>query len=267
MNRYNMELDRITVPESAVDSLMERANAPRKKAGWLRPMAVAACLALMIALPTVAAVKPFVVRYHESGEVEAENRDYIPVEAFSAELRAKVEELGTDSELEACRISFDNWDVAEDFIGINILDNPVLDGKEMKYRYDDGKAIPYQYTHLNLAIAPWGLTGMDLDCVYRLDKVHVRLNAFLHTEEGGGTIGFHTDNPRENLYAPEYGVTESRVSTAGREYTVQFGQFSDGPHCAQAWLNCNGATVWLYFSSYSQAALQSAVQQVMDGFQ
>ena len=30
MNRYNMELDRITVPESVVDSLMERAAAPRK---------------------------------------------------------------------------------------------------------------------------------------------------------------------------------------------------------------------------------------------
>ena len=59
MNRYNMELDRITVPESAVDSLMERAAAPRKKAGWLRPVAVAACLVLVIAIPTVAAVKTY----------------------------------------------------------------------------------------------------------------------------------------------------------------------------------------------------------------
>lgn len=54
MNRYNMELDRITVPESAVDSLMERAAALRKKAGWLRPMAVAACIVLLCSLSVLA---------------------------------------------------------------------------------------------------------------------------------------------------------------------------------------------------------------------
>ena len=54
MNRYNMELERITVPESAVNSLMERAAAPRKKAGWLRPMAVAACIVLLCSLSVLA---------------------------------------------------------------------------------------------------------------------------------------------------------------------------------------------------------------------
>ena len=44
MNRYKMELDHIIVPEGAVESLMERANTPRKKKGWLRPAAAAGLL-------------------------------------------------------------------------------------------------------------------------------------------------------------------------------------------------------------------------------
>ena len=73
MNRYNMELDRVTVPESAVDSLMERASAPRKKTGWLRPMAMAACLALMVVLPVGAAVAKYFTVNHYSAEAFPEN--------------------------------------------------------------------------------------------------------------------------------------------------------------------------------------------------
>ena len=265
MNRYKMELDHVTVPEGAVESLMERANAPRKKTGWLRPVAAAACLALIVALPVGAVVKNFVVQQAEKNRVVVENRDHIPVEEFSEELRVKVEELKDNPDLDMRTMSFSTWTEAEVFLGVNILDNPVLDGREVKTTFNnEGELVPNDPIRVNLSIASWGLTGINMDAVYRLDKVNCFLVAFVYTEEGGGEIGFGKLSEGDL----EYGALESSINASSKAYTVRFGQTSEmGIQRAQAWLSSNGATVWLDFSGRDESTLRATVQQVMDGFQ
>ena len=265
-----MENRKIHEAMGHLDPMLVQAAEERRvqKKNWLRPLAVVACLALMVAIPVGAAVKNFVIQYLENEKVLVENRDHIPVEAFSEELQEKVAELGVDADYDACTMTFSAWTEAEAFLGVDLLENPVLDGREVRQMYNDaGELEAHDPIRMHLAIAPWGLASIDMDAVYRINKVHIMMFAILYTEEGGGAIGFSHANPPEGFTVPEYGVPENRTSAGGKPYTVQFGEDSASGARAQTWLNCNGATVWLHFSGYDEGTLRTTVQQVMDGFQ
>ena len=290
MNRYNMELDRVTVPESAVDSLMERAAAPRKKTGWLRPVAVAACLALMVALPVGAAVAKYFTVNHYNAEAfpedlrwenlkdgfVVENPNHVAGETFSEELWRQVrniESLEEPREPQAGYLYFDSWEAAEAFMGYNVLDNAVLEGAEKGASNmvdENGTVITTYHCSLYLAVPTWGgLNGVDLSSSYSLNGVHIGLDAHLYTDEDGGVMRYTQSIPENpDMDAAEYGPLETRKTASGMEYTVAFGRYPNhGIWCARAFLNCGNASVSVHFSDYDEATLRETVQQVMDGFQ
>ena len=290
MNRYNMELDRITVPESAVDSLMERANAPRKKTGWLRPVAVAACLALMVVLPVGAAVaKYFTVNHYSAEELPeylqlenkkdgfvVENPNHVPGETFSEELWQRVryiESLNGSRAPQDGYLYFDSWEEAETFMGYNVLDNTALEGagKGVSNMADEnGTVITTYHCSLYLAVPTWGgLNGVDLSSSYSLNGVHIGLDAHLYTDEDGGIMRYTQSIPEDpDMDAAEYGPLETRKTASGMEYTIAFGRYPNHDFwCARTFMNCNNASVAMYFNDKDETALLETVQQVMDGFQ
>ena len=290
MNRYNMELDRITVQESMVDSLMERAAAPRKKTGWLRPMAMAACLALMVALPVGAAVAKYFTVNHYNAEAfpedlrwenlkdgfVVENPNHVAGETFSEELWKQVrhiESLEGAYEPQEGYLYFDNWEDAETFMGYNVLDNAVLEGakKGMSNMVDeDGTVITTYHCSLYLAVPTWGgLNGVDLSSSYSLNGVHIGLDAHLYTDEDGGVMRYTQSIPENpDMDAAEYGPLETRKTASGMEYTIAFGRYPNhGFWCARVFMNCSDASVSMYFNDKDETALLETVQQVMDGFQ
>lgn len=137
MNRYNMELDRVTVPESAVDSLMERAAAPRKKTGWLRPMAMAACIVLLCSLSVLAGTvfadeqwllgsvqdeelgKQFFVEATYGGTVFSEERLRTWIADAKRGTRVKA---GT---VHSAEYTFDSFEALEKALGVDLLETPL----------------------------------------------------------------------------------------------------------------------------------------------
>lgn len=290
MNRYQMELDHITVPESTVDQLKERAAAPRKKANWHRPVAVAACLALMVAIPVGAAVAKYFTVNHYSAEAfpedlrwenlkdgfVVENPNHVPGETFSEELWKQVrhiESLEGAYEPQDGYLYFDNWEDAEAFMGYNVLDNGVLERAEKGVSSmldEDGTVVTTYHCSLYLAVPKWGgLSGVDLRSGYSLNGVHIDLDAHLYTDEDGGVMRYTQSIPEDpDMEAAEYGALETRMTASGTEYTIAFGRYPEhGLWCAQAFLNCGNASVSVHFSDYDESTLLETVQQVMDGFQ
>ena len=116
-------------------SLVAAADAPaprRGKVRRLRPALVAACLCAAL-VGTAFAVQQFAVRVDLNGTEMTGYGDYgnytvsggigyYPADSFSQEAR----ELAVR---EAAR-SFHTWDELEQFIGRNLMDNPVLEGSE-----------------------------------------------------------------------------------------------------------------------------------------
>ena len=289
MNRYNMELDRITVPESAVDSLMERAAALRKKAGWLRPVAAAACLALMAALPVGAAVKNFIVQYYEDEELPEnlpeefvqgfvmENPYHIPSETISEDVFRYMATLDADSTFEDRHLYFDSMGAVEAFIGLNLFDNPVLDEAEpgVGYRTDEnGNRTTEYYCKLYLEGLlrgnPWeDLSGMTVRTSYHLDSVHIGMDVRISTREWGDVMGYYNSTPTQNnADIPSYEPMEKQATASGKEYTIAYGRYPKHElWCAKVFYLSNGAGIVMDFSGYDEATLRATVRQVMDGFQ
>lgn len=286
MNRYKMELDHVTVPEGAVESLMERANAPRKKTGWLRPVAAVACLALMVALPVGAAVKKLVVDYrpveelpeymqqeHTVGGFVVENPYHVEADAFSEELQQFVASLDP-SIYEAQSLYFDSWEEAERFIGIDLFDNPVLDNAEkMETRYlKDGEVAAVSHCRVDVDVTNMGedrLQDVRTDAYYRVNGGSVSISALLSTDEGGSVIGTAQLLPQEEMEdSVRYGPVENGATASGLEYSIAYGQRQKFKGWnAEVFLIIKNATVNLGFSAPDEATLRATVQQVMDGFQ
>ena len=286
MNRYQMELDHITVPESTVDQLKERAAAPRKKANWHRPVAVAACLALMVAIPVGAAVKKLVVDYrpveelpeymqleHTAGGFVVENPYHVEVEAFSEELQQFVASLAP-SIYEPQSLYFDSWEEAESFIGIHLFDNPVLDNAEkLETRYlKNGEVEAVSHCKVDVDVSNLGgirLQDVDADAWYRVNKGSVQVAAHFSTAEEGSVIGTTQRLPQEEMEdSVQYGSVEKGVTASGLEYSIAYGQLQKfGGWRAEVFLIIKDATVNLTFYNPDESTLRETVQQVMDGFQ
>lgn len=137
MNRYQLELDRVTVPESTVDQLKERAAAPRNKANWHRPLAMVACIALLCSLSvlagTVFADEQWMlgsIQHEEMGKqfcVEATyggtffSEEQLQTWITDAERGTRVK-AGT---VQAAEYTFDSFKALEEALAVDLLETPL----------------------------------------------------------------------------------------------------------------------------------------------
>ena len=149
---------------NAVDpDLAEEASAPRRRRPRLRPaLLAAACLCLLLlgtalasegftAFPSFRVIQEHTrdgrLRTYRSGwEVVVETRP-IPLSSFSRQARAIPQDtqattLGSDYVMEG----FDSLQEAEDFLGLELVDNPMLDAAEpfigFSIGQEDGSSLP-----------------------------------------------------------------------------------------------------------------------------
>lgn len=115
----------------------ERAVGKKRHSAPVRALLAAACICALLAVGAVAVEAisgGFMEIYRwtgESGNVfffgNYGDVGKIPVEDLSPEIRA-VADLYRDEAFHQEFLSFDTWEEAEDFLGLNIMDNPLLAG-------------------------------------------------------------------------------------------------------------------------------------------
>ena len=284
MNRYNMELDKITVPDNTVDALMRRAAVPRrKKTGWLRPAIVASCLVVAAVIPVAAAMrgKPliahrkvaqlpeFLLESEEKlvGGYLVENEETVSIEMFSEELQDYTAQLDTtDEKRNQGYLPFENWEQAEDYIGYDILNNAVLQNAQAGSRQvfsENGEPIVDAPGVVRLGIASWGLNVMEVEASYLLNGVSVRVAATLHTRDGFGQISIPSYEGEGEIKSVETYVTAGKQESA----IVQIAYPQYGDWWVRGFIKSNRAIVEIDIISEDAENAVAIVKQVMDGFQ
>lgn len=139
-NQYRNMMDEVRASEGLRQEIMNISGQERTqktRSAPMRALTVAACICALLIIGAVAvevARSGFVKIYRwtgESGNVfffgNYEDVGKIPVEELSPELRA-LADLYRDEAFHQKFLSFDTWEEAEDFLGRNIMDNPLLAG-------------------------------------------------------------------------------------------------------------------------------------------
>lgn len=258
--------------ERIMKNLMEQqGQAPVKRRGirTLRTVLIAAALCAALIGTTVAA-QYFGVRMVDGtgGDTDADvwmegGIAYYPVDSLSDELKAL--------ENEHAWLKFGSWQEAEDFIGIDLMNNPVLDASP-----------PADY-HLKIVEEPYGIevsgrflisTSVGLDYIrvqgcYEMGDVDINVEGFLYTErktemaadwdERFLGMGFPegTQTSRENYTAPN-----------GLEAQVMAVERPSGHDTYMAAFSLNGVPFIVKASSHnSLEEARTALYRVLDGFE
>lgn len=115
---------------SAAEEPAKRKTLPFGKIKW---SVLAACVALFVAVPAVAAVFDIELSFFEGGW-GAQTEAYIPIEEFSEEVRKAAEE----QKPEAATYIMGSLSEAEEFLGIDLPENELLEKRSLEgslFRY------------------------------------------------------------------------------------------------------------------------------------
>lgn len=234
--------------------LIEEAAAPAAhKSRKLRPMLLAACLCLLIAIPVMAVTGSLLVENYYGSSIpdnlagqnldaffRAETTDKVPVSAFSEEALQAAEEQGPGPGY----YGFDTWAEAEAFLGMNIFDSDLIDSSRpspITMSNADGQSVLNSACHLTLV-------NNEDNLLYG-----VYLSYFFH-KDGGGTIALQANavtdqNPNGN--DSSIGVSyqdsdileqtsEGYLTASGTEATIIRTRDSAGTWDFDGWMLKNG---------------------------
>ena len=244
-----MDKDKIMDAMEYIDhALIEEAGreipaAKRGRRGWSRPAVIAACLCAVLAGTAVAAelsgVRLVDFFNHElrsvnpgwepeiySGYAVENDVYYFPLEALSPEIG----KIDRTAERTVCR-NFSSWEKLEEFVGLDIMENPVLEGAPAGAGVDLGIE---------------GGSGSYVACVNAYEgvgAVHVSANGSfrLHgrrTYSGGWAEGVGVDVEAEVF-------TERNIERDSREYSaIYYG--NDTEVSSEEYMTAGGITVQLF---------------------
>lgn len=223
-------------------SLVEEAgqSADQTRRSWRRYTLIAACLCLLLAGTVLAVESGFLVKFipgdedlgnlselvgfEIAGRYEATTAKRVPVEKFSQEVRALSAQLGIETLCGSC--GFSTWEAAEDFLGLDVMNNPLLDSTHMgmiAVSKDEGGGTEEVRAHSIVSLYNSSETG-ELISVrvmgnYNVkDLANVVVSATLVTDrnpyENGGGTGLIYDTERlGNVDSQEY-VTASGITAS-----------------------------------------------------
>lgn len=295
-------------------ALVEEADAKaiRSRRRWVRPAAVAACLCLLLA-GTVLAVESGLLAelirgdeglgdysdlagYEIAGQYHVTTARRVPVESFSQEVRELSDSLSMEDPVGY--YGFSSWEAAEKFLGMDVMNNPLLDSARMgliAIGGDEGCGPGGLRANSVVSIHKSSETG-ELICVrvtgnYNVDnRGNVAVTATLVSdrnpyEGGGGTNLLYSAEQMENLELQEYvtasGITASIVCDRSptliydKEDVDRENPYYDDSlgyeevHCT-AFLPVGNAVVMVETSTSETASAEEALlllQEVLDGFQ
>lgn len=247
------------------DDLIEEAGTVQKRktaASW-RWGAIAACLC--IALMGTAAAARFSGVWVTSGS----RRDmpgfeirggitYYPVDSLSEDIRA----LDGKSAIKR----FENWESVEDFIGMDLMNNPVLTVSPDSYYY--------RFKRSGLKGNFFVRVSESLECIdalgaYKLGNTFIDMRAFLYTERASGQEDW------DELFYGVYFPDQSEIELDMETYTspsglvaqiVQTDSNPGDPHITAAF-SINGIPFLLFLRNADTETGRDILIQVLDSFQ
>lgn len=252
------------------DDLIEEAGMvqKRKKRIPWRGLAVAACLCLAL-LGTAAAVTEYanlriLWRTTHSSMVNIDGYivefpvDFYPMDTFSQELRdmaaADPGRWKHEGE-ETAHQYFDSWDDMQDFIGLELFRNPVLDSAEPRL----AGTYPWEYhrhqdpdkTHLLLL--PSNTDDGELYLInasgdYLMDGVYVSVLEVIYTEQAEG-----------NLYYPA-GNGEARGDGYHAHYEMVYNNTESHEESSEVYTTPNGLTATIVQTNWSSTKAEGAAR-------
>lgn len=179
-----MDKEKILEAMAHIDpALVEEADRPAARwLEWRRPALIAACLCLILAGTAVAAGIPGirVSRIFDGEKPAAEfghDTSYsgyeivggmacIPADSLSEE----VNRLALEHPRETTFKAFARWEFAEEFIGRNLLDNPLFDEAPNGTRYTDVTETEWGSCLLMVDASAEGLTSVNAITSYRIGR-------------------------------------------------------------------------------------------------
>lgn len=221
-------------------ALIEAADRPLEKprrVGWVKAAAIAACLCLVLA-GTAVAWNSSQVRIawvdEESEEWLKENNvaytidhdyAYFPTDCFSDEITGLAEELAHES----VGWAFQSQDELEDFLGLEIWDNPVLDAA-VHGPTTSTHGMKDEATHILLTAYynGRGPTSISTDAHYIIDGVWINPSTQLYTDlmrEDVETIAEYHGTPGPGIvtfgdYRTEVDMEEVYTAANGLEVSI-----------------------------------------------
>lgn len=251
-------------------ALIAAADAPAPRRGgrsWARYGLIAACLCLALAGTAFAAQRLGVRIVDGGGDAEPDvwlegGIAYYPVDRLSDELRAL--------ENEHTYKRFNSWLEAEAFIGVDLMNNPVLDASpatnfSVAYVEEEyGINIRGRF----LVSTSVGLDYVRLDGCYEMGDVDLTVEAQLYTDR----MTEKTPDWDERFYGftfPEGTETSQEFYTASNGLEAQILEI-DRPHKDTCLAACSLNGVPIIIKAHSDNGLEEAreaLYQVLDGFE
>lgn len=216
---YRNMMEQVSLSEPAKNDILEQLEQKSPAKRRIRPLRVAliaACVCLAL-VGGAFAVSEFIVEpmdveidkghafggeetVHDGYKIESEEVQKFPMGNFSEEIR-RLDGTVTEEmkELGLVRSFFDSWDEMEEFLGVDVMNNPVLEGAVKKYIYDR----PLDKTMHCFAMLASNTAGeiseiysgayFTADSGRRADgteyEVEVHLRTFIYTEHYGNGRG------------------------------------------------------------------------------
>ena len=241
-----------TADECLIDEAMSFRR--DRKPTVLRWVAVAACFCLMLASPVRAVMTEALQKLiHENGILEYFTSDRLPIHRLSREaLSAFPKETGQTSYL-----CMDTIGEAEEFLGIDLPDNPVLEnalwdelhlGLESGERYDSHCILKL---HTGDQPEPYGL---DVEAAYRMNGLPVDVMYRCTTENNpydtAGGVALDAETYQKTQYTAE----------SGRTWDFYIKAYDEGVKTAFAFSNINGMLTWVQIWVVPEYIQEDAIQ-------
>ena len=246
------------IPPDLIEEANLDAPAKRRLPKIVRTGLIAACLCLAL-IGTAAAVNYFGVQMTQGDDAFIEMRGgiaFYPYDSLSEEIR----ELAEDPVIQ--KVS--SWQAAEDLIGIDLVNNPVLDGASTHgyFQIRDGVegrffVQPSQYIISSYGSFQIGDVCIDLNCQIFTE------NKAPYMEEDDTFYGIKFADSAEitqDVYTAPSGLTAQIVQAYSPESRFR-------PYCCCAVSSLNGIpTIVTAYSATGMEETRAVLNQVLDGF-
>ncbi len=284
-------------------ALIEEMDAPPKRRlpKIVKAGLIAACLTLALAGTAFAAMESgllmrFVKVKGEQEPVDAEHvrcaalviTERIPVDGFSQEVR---EMAARDAASPAPGYGFDSWEAAEDLLGLNVMDNPLLDSGDLNWTvFSEGEDKARGRCMLRLDADPgtgalrravviggYAQRASEEEEDHRVCSVNVL--ATLSTENdpyesAGGYLLLYTEEGVEQAVVERYTAPCGEVVTILRDNRSLHGPSAGltaegdaGDPAYVAYMRSGKALLQVYVSGLEGAEGLARLKSIMDGFQ
>lgn len=252
------------INDELIFSAMEEpaAKAKTKPFGKIKWTVLAACLAIVLAIPTVAYIKGYTTSYDDENNVYWGSTNYkLHTSDFNEEI---LEYPGGDYKMLSINL-------AEKFLGTPLPNNIVLDcaqknkiwhGDPEKDKDAEGS---HCWVHLSVNKETGKLTGVSVYACFVNEKyVSITTNYNTVTENSineGADFGIKYDGFEDK--APQ----ETYINAAGRTFDVTVFTDGNGEESITAITDIDGYLVYVYFSGgESSEALRETMVEVLEAY-